>query len=432
MGDRSPRQLSGSGAPLVDPATVDMSSARLEKLSAFFQDRYIGSGKLPCVQILVARSGELIYQAELGRMSLDDQRPLRPDAIFRLASMSKPITSVGMMTLIEEGAVCLDDRVDRFLPEWVGQGVFEAGDLATGFRTHPPSRPMQIIDLLRHTSGLTYGFQQRNNVDAAYRSLDTDTIDRKGGMRAMVGDLSRVPLEFSPGEAWNYSISTDVLGHLIERIADQPLDDFLEERIFRPLSMTDTGFMVPPAKAERLVSCYAREAGDTMVPYEISTADAFLRKREMLAGGGGMVSTGRDYLRFCQMLANGGVLEGVQILSPVVVDLMRRNHLPGGADIPSCMAGSYSEAATYDGMGFGLGFSVVMTPDKPLTLGTRGTYGWGGAASTFFWIDPAERLVGVFLSQLVPSNAYPIHREMRALVYSALTSSYASGLHDRG
>jgi CubicO group peptidase (beta-lactamase class C family) len=424
--------LLATAAPLVDASMVDMSPERLAKLEDFFQRRYIEAGKLPCVQLLVARRGQLVHRSQLGRMGLDDDRPLRPDAIFRLASMSKPITSVAMMTLVEDGLVCLDDRVDRFIPEWAGQGVFEAGDLASGFRTHPPTRPMQVIDLLRHTSGLTYGFQQRNNVDAAYRALDTDTIDRKGGMRALVAELAAVPLEASPGEAWNYSISTDVLGHLIERIADQPLDEFLAARIFEPLSMSDTGFMVPPDKADRLVSCYARHPEGMMVPYEISTPGAFLRKREMLAGGGGMVSTGQDYLRFCRMLAGGGVLEGVQVLSPVTVDLMRRNHLPGGLDIPHCMAGSYSEAATYDGMGFGLGFAVVLTPDKPLTLGSRGTYSWGGATSTFFWIDPVEQIVGIFLSQLVPSNAYPIHREMRALVYSALTSSYQANADHRG
>ncbi|HEX4195854.1 MAG TPA: serine hydrolase domain-containing protein [Caulobacteraceae bacterium] len=418
--------------PVVEPGLVDMSPDRLERLAAFFQSRYVEPGKLPCVQMLVARRGELVYRAELGRMNLEGPSPLRPDAIFRLASMSKPITSVGMMLLVEEGLVALDDRVDAILPEWAGQGVYEAGDLASGFRTHPPKRPMQIIDLLRHTSGLTYGFQQRNNVDAAYRLVNTDTIDRAGGVRALAGDLARIPLEFSPGEMWNYSISTDILGHLIERLADQPLDDFLEARVFRPLSMNDTGFRVPPAKAARLVSCYGLQPDGTMAPYEISGPDAFLRKREMLAGGGGMVSTGEDYLRFCQMLANGGVLQGVQVLSPVTVDLMRRNHLPGGTDIPSCMAGSYSEAATYEGMGFGLGFSVVMTAEKPLTLGSQGTYGWGGATSTFFWIDPSEQLIGIFLSQLVPSNAYPIHRQMRALVYSALTRSYRANADNRG
>jgi len=413
-------------AQLVDPSLVDMSAERLQRLGEFFQSRYVAARKLPCVQMLVARCGELVYQAELGRMSLEDERRLRPDAIFRLASMSKPITSVGMMVLVEEGLASLDDRVDKFLPEWAGQEVFEMGDLETGFRTRPPGRPMQIIDLLRHTSGLTYGFQQRNNVDAAYRAVKTDTIDRDGGMAAIVSDLAKVPLEFSPGEAWNYSISTDVLGHVIERIADQPLDDFLQSRIFGPLSMNDTDFMVPEAKVDRLVSCYAAQPDGEMTPYEMSVADAFLRKREMLAGGGGMVSTGHDYLRFCQMLANGGVLHGVQVLSPVTVDLMRRNHLPGGVDIPSCMHGFSSEAAAYyDGVGFGLGFSVVLAPDRPLTLGSKGAYGWGGATSTFFWIDPVEQIVGIFLSQLVPSNAYPIHRQMRGFVYSALTSSYA-------
>jgi CubicO group peptidase (beta-lactamase class C family) len=406
------------------------SRDRLAYLETFFRTRYVDTGKLPGIQMMVQRRGELAFSTAMGLADRGQNRPLTENAIFRLYSMSKPITSVALMMLVEQGLVTLDDPVHKFIPEWKGLGVFEMGGasiLEQGdigqFVTRPPPRPMQVVDLLRHTSGLTYGFQQRSMVDAAYRRLNIDTVDRAGTTEDMVRDLAKVPLDFAPGTAWNYSVSTDVLGHLVWKISGQPLDEFFQEHLFDPLGMKDTGFYVPREKLSRFAPCYALGPKGDVVVYETPEKSPFTAKRSYLAGGGGLVGTAADYLRFCQMLANGGSLDGVQILSPKTVELMTRNHLPGGKDIPSSTNGSYTEAAMYAGVGFGLGFSVVLPTDEPLMPRSVGSFSWGGAASTFFWIDPAEELVCVFMAQLVPSNAYPIHAQMRELVYSAFTDS---------
>jgi CubicO group peptidase (beta-lactamase class C family) len=418
-----------------------LSLDRLAHLERFFRTHYIDTGKLPGIQMLVQRRGELVFSTVLGLADREQKRPLAEDAIFRLYSMSKPITSVALMMLVERGLVTLDDPVRKFIPEWRDQGVFEMGGAsileqgAIGqFVTRPPPRPMQVVDLLRHTSGLTYGFQQRSMVDAAYRRLNTDTVDRPGTTQEMVRDLAAVPLDFAPGTAWNYSISTDVLGHLVWKISGQPLDEFFQEQLFAPLGMTDTGFYVPQEKLSRFAPCYALDPKAGVVVYETAEKSPFSKKRSYLAGGGGLVGTAADYLRFCQMLANGGSLDGVQILSPKTVELMTRNHLPGGKDIPASTNGSYTEAAMYAGVGFGLGFSVVLPTHEPLMPRSVGSFAWGGAAGTFFWVDPAEELVCVFMAQLVPSNAHPIHAQMRELVYSAFTDSnvWPHALRPRG
>jgi len=407
-----------------------LSLDRLAHLDQFFRTRYVETGKLPGVQMLVQRRGELVFHTVMGLADREQNRPLAEDAIYRLYSMTKPITSVAMMMLVERGLVALDDPVHKFIPEWRDLGVFEMGgapileqDAVGLFVTRPPPRPMQVVDLLRHTSGLTYGFQQRSMVDAAYRRLNIDTVDRPGTTEDMVRDLARVPLDFAPGTAWNYSASADVLGHLVWKISGQPLDVFFGEHLFAPLGMTDTGFFVPPEKFSRFAPCYALGPKGDVVVYETPEKSVFRSKRSYLAGGGGLVGTASDYLRFCQMLANGGSLGSAQILSPKTVELMTRNHLPGGKDIPSSTNGSYTEAAMYNGVGFGLGFSVVLPVHEPLMPRSVGSFAWGGAASTFFWVDPAEELVCVFMAQLVPSNAYPIHAQMRELVYSAFIES---------
>ena len=412
----------------VKPESVGLSSGRLERLERFFRTNYVDKGKIPGIQMLVQRRGQLAFHTVMGKADTD--RPLREDAIFRLYSMTKPIVSVAFMMLVEEGLVTLDDPVHKFIPEWRDLGVFEMGGAtiqeggeSARFLSRPPQRPMKMVDLLRHTSGLTYGFQQRSGVDAAYRRLNIDTVDRAGTTQDMVRDLAAVPLEFSPGTAWNYSVSTDVLGHLVWKISGVTLDKFLHDRIFAPLGMVDTGFHVPSKKFSRFGPCYALGPDGRVVVYEAPEKSPFRAPRSYLAGGGGLVGTAADYLRFCQMCANGGSLDGVQILSPKTVELMSRNHLPGGKDIPSLTRGSYTEAAMYTGIGFGLGFSVVLPTDEPLMSRSVGSFSWGGAAGTFFWIDPAEELVCVFMAQLVPSNAFPIHAQMRALVYSAFTES---------
>ena len=404
------------------PESLGLSSARLKKIDDFLERDYVATGRLRGVQLLIARRGEVAHFSNLGMMDAERGRPMADDTLFRIYSMTKPITSAAMMMLIEEGRAALDDPVSQFIPSWKDLGVFEGGELGA-FRTRPPDRPMLIVDLLRHTSGLTYGFQQRSPVDAAYRELRLDEIGQPGGLQGMVDGLAGLPLEFSPGEAWNYSVSTDVLGYLVGLISGRPFDAFLKARILDPLKMIDTDFFAPPDKAERLAACY-RLGPQGVVLQDDPASSPFLARPAFLSGGGGLVSSARDYLRFCQMLLNGGELDGVRLLSPKTIALMAANHLPGGKDLPSLSRSLFSEAA-YAGLGFGLGFSTTIDPPATLIPATAGDLAWGGAASTAFWIDPKEALAVILMTQLMPSTAYPIRRQLRTLVYSAFTESYA-------
>jgi CubicO group peptidase (beta-lactamase class C family) len=399
---------------------LGLSSPRLARIDQLLQSRYIEAGKLKGALILVARHGQVAHVRALGLADAERGMPVREDTIFRIYSMTKPITSVAFMMLVEEGLVALDDPVARFIPEWGRLGVYDGGFMET-FRTKPPARPMLIVDLLRHTSGLTYGFQQRSNVDAAYRRLRIGEIEKSGTLESMIQGLSRLPLEFSPGEAWNYSVSTDVLGYLIGKISGQPFEKFLHDRLIKPLGMFDTDFHVPKTKAGRLAACY------TLSPKGVTLQDdpaksSYLEPPSLVSGGGGLVSTAADYMKFCQMILNGGELNGARFLSPKTIQLMSLNHLPGGADLSSLSRSLFSEAANA-GLGFGLGFSTTIDPAATLIPSTLGDLSWGGAASTFFWVDPKEELAVILMTQLLPSSAYPIRRELRTLVYSAFTES---------
>jgi CubicO group peptidase (beta-lactamase class C family) len=298
--------------------------------------------------------------------------------------------------------------------------VFQAG-VTPAFLTRPPSRPMLIVDLLRHTSGLTYAFQSRTNVDAAYRELKIGEVEKSGTLQSMIDDLAKIPLEFSPGEAWNYSVSTDVIGYLVEKIGGKPFEQFLKERIFDPLGMNDTDFFVPPGKVQRFAACYAADKGAIKLQDDPATS-SFLSRPSLISGGGGLCSTGADYLTFCRALLGGGELGGVRLIGPKTLALMTANHLPGNRTLPEMSRSMFSEAA-YDGIGFGLGFSVTMNPAQSLIPGSAGEYAWGGAATTSFWIDPAEELIAIFMTQLLPSSTYPIRRELRTMVYAAITES---------
>jgi CubicO group peptidase (beta-lactamase class C family) len=414
------------------PESVGMSKAALDRIDAHLKQRYIDSGRFPGTQLLVYRRGKVAHSSLQGLADVERKVAMRDDTIFRIYSMTKPITSVAFMMLLEEGRVALDEPVHKYIPEWKNLGVFAAGTFPA-FLTRPPSRPMQIVDLLRHTSGLTYGFQQRSNVDAAYREKKIGEVIKAGTLQSMIEDLATIPLEFSPGEAWNYSVSTDVIGYLIGKIADQPFEQYLQERIFDPLGMTDTGFHVPADKAHRLAACYSadpqggfnfsatdRKGGLTL--QDDPTTSSFLQPPEFISGGGGLCSTAADYLTFCRALLNGGELGGVRLLGPKTLKLMTSNHLPGGLDLPGLSRSLFSEA-TYNGIGFGLGFSVTMEPAKTLIPGSPGEYSWGGAATTSFWIDPAEELIAIFMTQVLPSSAYPLRRELRTMVYAAITES---------
>jgi CubicO group peptidase (beta-lactamase class C family) len=400
------------------PEGVGLSSERLKTIDRFIGREYIDTGKLHGAQVLVSRRGQVAHFSNLGQMDAERDRPMASDTIFRIYSMSKPITSVAFMTLVEEGLVALDDPVSRYIPAWTDLGVYDGGFMET-FRTKRPARPMQIVDLLRHTSGLTYGFQQRGNVDAAYRKLGIGEIETKGALSGMIEALAGLPLEFSPGEAWNYSVSTDVLGYLIGVISGQPFEAFLMSRLFEPLRMSDTDFFVPPDKVGRLAACYSLTPKGVVLQDD-PTRSGYLAAPDFVSGGGGLVSTTEDYYRFCRMLLNGGELDGERILSPKTIALMAANHLPGGRDLTGMSRSLFSEAA-YAGLGFGLGFSTTIDPAATLIPSSVGDLSWGGAASTFFWVDPKEELIAILMTQLLPSSAYPIRRQLRTLVYSAFT-----------
>ena len=411
------------------PESAGMSKTALERVDAHLKNRYIDAGRYPGTRLLVYRRGKVVHSSAQGYADVERKVPVRDDTIYRIYSMTKPITSVAFMMLFEEGSVALDDPVHKYISEWKNLGVYVAGT-SPAFATRPPSRPMLIVDLLRHTSGLTYGIQQRSNVDAAYREKK---ITNAGTMETMIEDLSRIPLEFSPGEAWNYSVSADVIGYLVGKISGVPFEQFLKERIFDPLGMNDTGFFVPSDKAHRFAACYSADPPDrvSFVAGERKAAlylqddpaqSPFLKPPSFISGGGGLVSTAADYLTFCRALINGGEVDGVRLLGPKTIKLMTTNHLPNGMDLPSMSRSMFAEA-TYNGIGFGLGFAVTMDPAKTLLPGSAGEYNWGGAAATAFWVDPAEELITIFMTQLMPSSAYPLRRELRTLVYSAITAS---------
>jgi len=409
------------------PESLGMCSARLRRIERFLSQRYIDTGRLPCAQLLVARDGQVIHQSVLGKASLASGVPLREDSIVRIYSMTKPITSVAFMMLVEQGLVALDDPVHRYIPSWRDLGVYVAGGdglpgTPPGWQTKPTEAPMRIIDLLRHTSGLTYGFQSRTNVDAAYRAQGIDPFAQGDGLEAFVQALAKVPLEFSPGTAWNYSVSTDVLGYLVGKISGLPFDEYMRRNIFQPLGMVDTDFHVGDDKAARLAECYVNGPDGKLVP--LTSISAFRAPPATPSGGGGLVSTAADYMRFCECLRRGGALGDTRLISPKTLALMRANHLPDGKDLADLSISLFSEAV-FKGVGFGLGFAMTTDVAKTTVAGSVGEYWWGGAASTAFWIDPVEDICVVFLTQFMPSSLYPIRRELRTLVNAAVVESKA-------
>ncbi len=398
------------------------SKARLERIETFLQDKYIDPGRMPCAQFLLARGGEVVHQSVLGHQDPERGVALAEDTVFRLYSMTKPVACVALMTLVEEGLIALDDPVAKHIPEWANLAVFNAG--VGPYLTTPPARPMQVVDLLRHTSGLTYGFQNRTNIDAAYRKLKLADHHGDEDLEGMIQQLAKLPLEFSPGEAWNYSVSTDVVGYLVQKLSGKPLDVALQDRIFGPLKMKDTGFHVREDQQARFAACYNALPGGKMKLQDDPAKSPYLKPPKLLSGGGGLVGTAADYLRFATMLTNGGELDGARILAPKTVKLMASNHLPGGQDLTQLSRSLFSES-TNAGVGFGLGVAVVFDAPATLIPCSNGEFYWGGAASTAFWCDPLEDVTAVFMTQLLPSSSYPIRRELRTLAYSALMESNA-------
>jgi CubicO group peptidase (beta-lactamase class C family) len=402
------------------PQSDGFDAARLNRIDAFLKERYLDSGKLANTQLLVARDGEIVHFSSQGAAREGGGKAIDEGSLFRIASMTKPITSVAFMMLVEEGLVAVDTPVHHVLPEIKGLGVFEAGGGPVPFQTKPTSQPMRMVDLLRHTSGLTYGFQHRSNVDAAYRAGKLENWHCGHDLDSFVAALAAIPLEFSPGDAWNYSVSTDVLGAVIQRVSGIPLDQFLRDRIFAPLKMDDTFFDVPADKVDRLTDCYTFVPGKGRIMYDRAEESAWAKKPKFLSGGGGLVSTALDYNRFCQMCLNGGELDGVRLLGRKTIELMTINHLPGNSDLATMSRSLFSEASLA-GTGFGLGFAVNMNLAPGMVQGSVGEYYWGGMFSTAFFIDPVERINMVFMTQMSPSSTYPIRRELKTLIYSALT-----------
>ena len=402
----------------VKPEEVGLSSQRLDRIHAHFQ-RYIDAGKLTGTLTLVARRGQIAYLEPQGHLELEHQRPMQHDTIFRIYSMSKPITSVALMMLYEQGRFQLDDPVHTLIPSWDKLRVFVSGNHPM-FATAPPQRPMTIRDLLTHTSGLTYGFMERTNVDAAYRQLGVgDRAESVYTLQDMVDTLAELPLEFSPGTRWNYSVSTDVIGYLVEVLSGQRFDVYLRDHIFAPLGMNDTGFTIAQEQLARFACNYQRQSDGSLQLVDAPEHSVY-RNCSLFSGGGGLVSTAGDYFRFTSMLRNRGELDGVRLLGRKTVDLMTTNHLPGGQDLTHlAQAGMFTETA-YAGVGFGLGFSVMLDPSRAQILGSPGEFAWGGAASTAFWVDPQEDLIVIFMTQLMPSSSYPLRRELRTLTYAAL------------
>ena len=407
----------------VDAAEVGLDSERLKRIDAFFAG-YVADGRLPGWLLTVRRHGRLAHVARCGSRDLEAGLPVTDDTVWRIYSMTKPITSVAAMMLYEEGGFALTDPVSKFIPAFKDVRVYAGGsDLKQV--TAPAVEPVRIWHLLTHTAGLTYGFHRVHPVDALYRAAGFEWGTPPGVDLAQACDLwAGFPLLFQPGTEWNYSVATDVLGRVVEVASGQRLDEFFADRIFRPLGMTGTAFWADPAAQPRLAALYTPGPDGKAARLDALGRWALSEPR-MLGGGGGLVSTAADYDRFTQMLLHrpgspAGELDGIRLLSPRTVAYMARNHLPGGLDLETFGRPLFAEAP-FRGTGFGLGFAVLIDPVPGKVIGSAGELSWGGAASTAFWIDQEADLTVSFFTQLLPSSAYPIRLQLRQLVYQALT-----------
>jgi CubicO group peptidase (beta-lactamase class C family) len=401
----------------IEPDAAGMSEARLERITEHFGPHYVHTGKIAGCQITVVRGGHVAYHRSLGLMDRERGVPMADDAIFRIYSMTKPIASVALMQLYERGMFQLFDPVHRYIPEWGAQkvGIVEEDESVTLVK---PARPMNMRDVLMHTTGLPGALFPGNPIDDAF-AKDRAALGAEQTLESVTALLAEHPLKFQPGTHWNYGLSTDIVGRLVEILSGLRLDEYLRREIFEPLGMVDTGFSVPESEHPRLAACYEYRPATTPRLMEGPFANGILRPRSYLSGSGGLVSTTHDYVAFCHMLANGGQLDGRRVLGRKTLELMTVNHLPGGATLQDMAVGGFGEAG-FEGVGFGLGFAVGLGPAATAMAGSGGEFYWGGAASTAFWVDPVEDLFVVFMTQLFPSIAYPFRAQLRALVYQAI------------
>ena len=400
---------------IVTPESAGFSSSRLCQINRRMQG-YVDDGKLAGALTVLARDGDVFHQESYGVQDLESGTPTNHDTIFRIFSMTKPIASVAAMMLLEEGHYFLDDPVSDFIPELANLKVYGGGS-GEDVRLDEPERPVSIRHLLTHTAGMGYGFDESHPVDKMYREARVNDAD--SNLKEFTEKISRIPLLYQPGTKWRYSNATTVLGYLVEVVSGVPFDEFLRDRIFEPLGMKDTSFFVPEDKLDRLAAVYAPARGGGIARFDNSIVNRFERPHTLFSGGAGLVSTAGDYMRFCQMMLDGGSLGDAQILSRKTVDLMRADHLTD--DLKPFSVSDDPGSITYTkGCGFGLGFCVVTDIAQHGVIGSNGMYYWSGAASTIFWIDPVEDLVAIFLTQFMPSSYYPVDREFQTDVYQAL------------
>jgi CubicO group peptidase (beta-lactamase class C family) len=405
----------------IQPEEVGFDTKRLARLDRHFA-RYVDDGLLPGWLLLVSRDDRIVHLSTYGSRDLEAGLPVELDTRFRIYSMTKPITSVAAMMLYEQGAFQLKDPVSKFIPSFERVRVYRSGS-ALAPDTLPATEPVRVWHLLTHTSGLTYGFHRASPVDSMYRAAGFEWTTPAGmDLAACCDAWAGIPLLFQPGSEWNYSVSTDVLGRVVEVASGQSLDRFFAERIFEPLGMTDTAFWIGDDDAKNLAALYVPIPGTRKAMRYDALGDTALRPPDAHLGGQGLISTAADYHRFTRMLLGGGELEGARLLGTRTLRYMTRNHLPGGMDLERFGRPLFSET-TFDGVGFGLGFSVVIDPVANKVPSSLGEFAWGGAASTAFWVDPVERITAIFLTQLMPSSTHPLRPQLRQLVYQALVDA---------
>jgi len=400
----------------VNPAVAGMDEGRLDRIDEHLRGRYVEPGKLAGCQVAVARHGQLAHFGSIGVADAGRGVPVAEDTIWRIYSMTKPITGVALMTLYERGLFQLGDPVSRFIPSWREMQVKERAPDGSS-RLVEPERPVSVRDVLMHTSGIGY----EALVDPDERGTRPVAIgERDFTLEALCEQLAGTPLHFHPGRHWLYSVSTDVCARLVEVLSGARFDEYLDEAIFGPLGMVDTGFVVPDDKVARFAANYGRDRAKALRELEDPMTSPYRAPRRFLSGGGGLVSTTGDYLRFTQMLANGGELDGVRVLSRPTVALMATNHLPGGGTLREfALPSAYGEVG-FEGMGFGLTMAVAKGPAETGVVGSAGEFMWGGAASTLFWVDPVEDLTVVFMTQFMPSGTFDFRAQLKALVYAAI------------
>ena len=393
------------------------SDERLARIPRFLEEQ-VAAGALPGALTLIWRRGRVAHHSLVGSINLARAAPMREDAIFRLYSMTKPVTTVALLMLMEDGKIALDDPVARYIPGFASLKLSDGSD---------PKRAMTVRDLARHTAGFTYGFHNRTPIDAAYRRMRISEMDTEGGLPAMIAQLADLPLEYAPGEHWIYSVATDVLGYVVQIVSGQSYADFVRQRILTPLKMTDTDFVVPQNKQDRFAACYLQ--GKTGLElFDAYPNENYFVPPKLESGGGGLAGTAADYLRFCRTLLNKGALDGVRLLKPDTVAQMTRNQLPGGKEIAdlSPAADAFNESG-YRGIGFGLGVAVTLDPARVGIPGSAGEFAWGGMASTAFFVDPQEEMAVVFMTQAIADTGsrVKLRRDLRTLIYEAMTDRHA-------